>query len=123
VGFTEKEAKDAGRKIRVGQFPYRASGKARCLGETEGFVKVIGDADTDELLGVHIVGAHASDLVGEASCSREAQAAHEDLPLSTHVPPTLSEMLAEAALAAHGRAIHLAYEPAKAAAALLASKA
>jgi dihydrolipoyl dehydrogenase len=123
VGLTEKEAVDAGRKIRVGQFPYRASGKARCLGETDGFVKTIGDADTDELLGVHIVGAHAADLVGEASFAMEAQASLEDLHLTTHVHPTLSEMLGEAALAAHGRAIHLAYEPTKAAAALLAAKA
>ncbi|MBI3844772.1 MAG: dihydrolipoyl dehydrogenase [Planctomycetes bacterium] len=123
VGLTEKEARDAGRKLRIGNFPYRASGKARCLGETEGFVKVIGDADTDELLGVHVVGAHAADLIGEASFAMEAQASLEDLHLTTHVHPTLSEMFSEAALAAHGRAIHLAYEPAKAAAALLAAKA
>ncbi len=122
VGLTEKEARDAGREIRVGTFPYRASGKARCLGDTEGFVKVIGDAETDELLGVHIAGAHAADLIGEASFAMEAQASLEDLHLTTHVHPTLPEMLGEAALAAHGRAIHLAYEPAKAAAAMLAAR-
>jgi dihydrolipoamide dehydrogenase len=123
VGLTEAEAAAVGRRVRVGTFPYRASGKARCLGETEGFVKLIGDADTDELLGVHVAGAHAADLIGEASFAMEAQASLEDLHLTTHVHPTLPEMLGEAALAAHGRAIHLLYEPAKAAAAMLAARA
>jgi dihydrolipoamide dehydrogenase len=107
VGMTEAEAREAGRELRVGKFPFAANGRARCLGEAEGLVKLIADARTDRLLGLHILGPRASDLIAEASLAMEFEAAAEDIALSVHAHPTLPEALKEAALASLGRALHI----------------
>jgi dihydrolipoamide dehydrogenase len=106
VGLSEGEAQARGHTIRVGTFPFLANGRARCLDGTEGLVKVIGEATTDRLLGVHILGARASDLIAEAVVAMEFAASVEDLALSVHAHPTLPEAVKEAALAALHRAIH-----------------
>lgn len=106
VGLTEEEAKTKGIPVKVGRFYYKANGRAKCLGEEEGLVKVIADAETDRLLGVHILGARASELVAEAVALLEFGASAEDLARTAHAHPTLSEMLKEAALAVDRRSIH-----------------
>lgn len=108
VGMTEKEAKDAGHKVRVGIFPLTASGRATTLGKTEGLVKVIGDEETDILLGFHMVGVSAGDIVSEAALAIEMGATLEDISLTQHAHPTIAEAFMEAAEAAHGMAIHIA---------------
>ena len=108
VGMTEEEAKAAGFEVRVGRFPLSASGRAASLGVSEGLVKLIGDAKTDLLLGCHIVGPSAGDLIAEAALAIEMGATLEDIALTQHPHPTLSESLMEAAEHAHGRAIHIA---------------
>ncbi len=108
VGMTEAEARAAGREIRIGKFPFSANGRARCMDEAQGLVKLIADAATDRLLGIHILGPRASDLIAEASLAMEFEAAAEDIAFSVHAHPTLPEALKEAALASLGRAIHLA---------------
>jgi len=108
VGMTEEEAKEAGFEVRVGRFPLTASGRAASLGTDEGLVKVIGDAKTDLLLGCHIVAPSAGDLIAEAALAIEMGATLEDLALTQHPHPTLSETIMEAAEHAHGRAIHIA---------------
>ncbi len=107
VGKTEQELKDNGIEFRSGSFPYRALGRAHGAGETEGFVKVIGHAKTDEILGVHIFGAQASELIAEAVTAMVFHASSEDLARTIHAHPTLSEAMHEAALAVDGRAIHV----------------
>jgi dihydrolipoamide dehydrogenase len=107
VGLTEDEARANGREVRVGRFPFIANGRARCLGETEGLVKIIADAATNRLLGLHILGPRASDLIAEASLAMEFEAAAEDLALAVHAHPTLPEAIKEAALDSLGRAIHI----------------
>lgn len=106
VGKTEQELIDAGVTFRKGTFPFRANGRARTLGQAEGFVKVLADAETDRLLGVHIIGPNAGELIAEAATAMEFGASAEDLATVTHAHPTLAETLKEAALAVHGRAIH-----------------
>ncbi len=108
VGMTEQEAKDAGHTVRVGRFPLSASGRAASLGTDEGLVKLIGDQETDLLLGAHIVGPGAGELIAEATLAIEMGATLEDIALTQHPHPTLSEGLMEAAEHAHGRAIHIA---------------
>jgi dihydrolipoamide dehydrogenase len=107
VGMTEEEAKAAGREYRVGKFPFSANGRARAMAETDGMVKVIADAGTDRLLGLHILGPRASDLIAEAALAMEFEASAEDIAISVHAHPTLPEAVKEAALAAIGRAIHI----------------
>ena len=107
VGLTEEEARADGREVRIGEFPFMANGRARCLGKSEGLVKVVADAATDRLLGLHIFGPRASDLISEASLAMEFEAAAEDIALSVHAHPTLPEALKEAALASLGRALHI----------------
>jgi dihydrolipoamide dehydrogenase len=107
VGLTEAEALARGLKVRVGRFPLRALGKAQAIGETDGMIKVIAAADDDSLLGVHIVGPHAGDLIAEAALALELRATAEDLAAVIHVHPTLSEALGEAALATDRRALHV----------------
>jgi dihydrolipoamide dehydrogenase len=107
VGSTEEEAAARGRPVAVGTFPFMANGRARCMDETEGGVKVLADAETDRLLGVHILGPRASDLIAEAALAIEFGASAEDLARSVHAHPTLPEALKEAALAAGKRAIHV----------------
>jgi dihydrolipoamide dehydrogenase len=107
VGATEEELKAAGREYRVGKFPFSANGRARAMAETEGFVKVLADARTDRLLGLHILGPRASDLIGEAAVAMEFEASAEDIARSVAAHPTLPEAIKEAALGVDGRMIHL----------------
>ena len=108
VGLGEKEAKDKGLDVRVGRFPFAASGRALTLGQSEGFVKVIADAGSGRLLGAHIIGPRATDLIAEATLAIQNGLTLEQLDLTIHAHPTLPESLMEAALAAQGRAIHIA---------------
>ncbi len=107
VGMTEEEAKAAGAEYRVGKFPWTANGRAKAMGEADGFVKVLADAKTDRVLGVHILGPRASDLIAESALAVEFEGAAEDIGRSVHAHPTLPEAVKEAALAAIGRAIHI----------------
>jgi dihydrolipoamide dehydrogenase len=107
VGLTEAEAKAKGLAIQVGNFPYAANGRALSVSEPDGFVKMIGDAKSGRLLGVHIVGAEASNLISEAALALEMGAHVEDLALTVHPHPTLPETLMEAAEATLGHAIHV----------------
>ncbi|MCX8157594.1 MAG: dihydrolipoyl dehydrogenase [Verrucomicrobiae bacterium] len=107
VGKTETQLKEAGVPYRQGVFPLLASGRARSLGETEGKIKVLAHAETDRLLGVHIIAPHAGELIGEAAAAMAFGASAEDLARVCHAHPTLSEALKEAALAVDGRAIHI----------------
>ena len=107
VGFSETEAKAKGKKYKLGKFPFAASGKALATGETEGFVKILADEETDGVLGVGIVGPEASNLIGEAALAIEMGAFAEDIALTVHPHPTLTEALMEAAEAVQGQAIHI----------------
>ena len=106
VGMTEKEATDEGYEVKVGRFPYAANGKALGLRETDGFVKTVSDADSGDILGVHIVGAQASTLIHEAAVGVRLGASAADIAHTVHAHPTLSEMVMESAEAAYDRAIH-----------------
>jgi dihydrolipoamide dehydrogenase len=105
VGLTEEQVKASGRAYKVGQFPFAASGRARAMESTAGFVKLIAAQDDDEVLGVHIIGPMAGELIAEAVLAMEYSASSEDLQRTIHAHPTLSEALHEAALAADKRAI------------------
>ncbi len=105
VGQTEEQVKANGRAYKVGNFPFMASGRARAMESTAGFCKLIADVETDEILGVHIIGPMAGELIGEAVLAMEYSATTEDLQLTMHAHPTLSEALHEAALSADKRAI------------------
>ncbi len=107
VGLTEAEAKAKGLEINIGKFPFSALGKAMAMNETEGFVKIVSDKKTKQVLGVHIVGPEASTMISEASLSLEMAAFLEDLSLTIHPHPTLGESLMEAAAHAMGSAIHI----------------
>jgi len=107
VGLSEQEALDRGYDVATGKFPFTALGKAAILGKTSGFVKVVRETKYDELLGVHIVGAHATDLIAEACVALKIEATTEELLRTMHAHPTLSEAVAEAAHAAVGQAIHI----------------
>jgi dihydrolipoamide dehydrogenase len=107
IGLTERDAKAAGTKIKVGRFPYQAVGKAVATLATDGFAKVIADADTDAILGVHVVGPHAGDLVLTATTMMELDGTAEDLGHVMAVHPTISEALMEAGMNVHKRAIHI----------------
>jgi dihydrolipoamide dehydrogenase len=106
VGLTEAEARQKHGEVTIGKFPFRANGRALASGEAEGFVKVIADAASDEMLGVHIFGNNASELIAEAAVLMEFKASAEDMARCCHAHPTLSEAVKEAALAVAGRAIH-----------------
>jgi dihydrolipoamide dehydrogenase len=107
VGRTEEQLVEAGVVFKKGVFPFRANGRALAVAETEGKAKILVDAQTDRILGVHVIGAHAGDLIAEAVAAISFHASAEDLFLTSHAHPTLAEVLKEAALAAHGRAIHM----------------
>ncbi|MFN4233078.1 dihydrolipoyl dehydrogenase, partial [Thermus sp.] len=107
VGYTEEELKAQGVPYKVGRFPYSASGRARAMGETEGFVKVLAHAKTDRILGVHGIGARVGDVLAEAALAIFFKASAEDLGRAPHAHPSLSEVLKEAALAAWEKPIHL----------------
>lgn len=108
VGMTEEEATKAGFEVRIGRFPLTASGRASTLGVNGGLVKLVGDAKTDLLLGFHMVGPNAGDIVAEAALAIEMGATLEDIALTQHPHPTISEAVMEAAEHAHGKAIHIA---------------
>ena len=107
VGKTEQELKASGDKYKVGSFPLAASGRAMASNDTVGLIKVIADAETDRILGVHMIGAHTSELIAEAVIAMEFGASAEDLGLTMFAHPSLSEGLHEAALAVSGHAIHI----------------
>jgi dihydrolipoamide dehydrogenase len=107
VGKTEEELKEARIDFRRGIFPFRANGRAHTLGQTEGMIKVLAHAETDRILGVHVLGPQAAETIAEASTAIAFGASSEDLARSCHAHPTLSEALREAALAVAGRAIHI----------------
>ena len=107
VGQTEAEAREAGHEVKVGSFPFRALGKATIVGELDGFAKLVADADTGLLLGAHLIGPHAGDLLAEPTLARLVQGTAGEIAMSVHAHPTLTEVLAEAALAVDGAAIHV----------------
>jgi dihydrolipoamide dehydrogenase len=107
VGLTEAKAKERGYDVQIGKFPLTALGKAKILGKTAGFVKIVREKKYDEILGVHIVGAHATDLIAEACVALQMEGTDEELFRTMHAHPTLSEAVMEAAHAAHGQAIHI----------------
>jgi len=107
VGLSEEEAKERGHEVRIGKFPLAASGRARTMNETDGVIKLVGDAKTDMLLGMHIVAPQAESLIGEGVIALEMGATLEDIGLSIHPHPTLTEGIMDAAEAAHGKAIHI----------------
>ena len=107
VGLTEQEVKASGRAYRTGKFPFSANGRARTMGETQGFVKFVVDKDTDEILGAHMIGPNVADQMAEVVLAMEYRGSAEDIGITVHSHPTLSETVKEAALAALGRAIHM----------------
>ncbi|HEX3671408.1 MAG TPA: dihydrolipoyl dehydrogenase [Candidatus Cybelea sp.] len=107
VGLSEEEAKAAGYEVRIGKFPLAASGRARTMNESEGVIKLVADAKSDLLLGMHIVAPQAESLIGEGVIALEMGATLEDVGLSVHPHPTLTEGIMDAAEAAHGKAIHI----------------
>jgi dihydrolipoamide dehydrogenase len=107
VGYTESELKAQGRAYKVGKFPFSANGRARTMAETDGFVKFLADATTDEILGCHMIGANVSDLLAEVVLAMEFRGTTEDVALTCHSHPTLSETTKEAALNALGRTLHM----------------
>jgi dihydrolipoamide dehydrogenase len=106
VGLSEKQARDRGYDVRVGKFPFSAIGKAMILGDAGGFVKIVGEARYDELLGVHIVGPRATDLIAEASLGLKLETTVEEIARTVHPHPTLTEAMMEAAHSVYGEAIH-----------------
>jgi dihydrolipoamide dehydrogenase len=106
VGLSEARARERGYDVAVGKFPFTALGKAAIVGHTTGFVKVVRETKYDELLGVHIIGASATDLIAEACAALQMEATDDELIHTIHAHPTLSEAVGEAAHAAFGHAIH-----------------
>jgi len=107
IGMTEEQAKEKKLDYQVGRFPFSANGRARTTGETEGFVKIIRDKKYGEILGAHIVGGHASEILHELAVARENEYTVEEVDLAIHAHPTLSEAIAEAALDSMGRVVHI----------------
>ena len=106
VGLSEAKAREAGYDVRVGKFPFSASGKARILGEEEGFVKIVSESKYDEILGVHIIGPHATEILAEACVAMQLESTAEELGRTIHAHPTVSESVMEAAEDVHKLAIH-----------------
>ena len=107
VGLTEREAQEKGFDVRVGTFPFFVLGRAKMAGEAEGFVKIVADKKYDEVLGVHMIGPRATELVAEATLALRLECTVEELIRTIHAHPTFSEAVAEAAHATHGAAIHM----------------
>jgi len=107
VGLSEAKAREEGYEVRVGKFPFSASGKARILGEEEGFVKIVSEKKYDEILGVHIIGPHATELIAEACVAMQLESTAEELGRTMHAHPTVSEAVMEAAEGVHGMSIHI----------------
>ncbi|MFC0235085.1 dihydrolipoyl dehydrogenase [Fictibacillus phosphorivorans] len=106
VGLTEKQAKDQGFNVKVGKFPFKAIGKALVYGESDGFVKIVANKDNDDLLGVHMIGPHVTDMISEAGLAKVLDATPWEMAHTIHPHPSLSEVFGEAALAVEGKAIH-----------------
>lgn len=106
VGKTEQECKAEGIEVNIGKFPFAPNGRAKCMGETDGFVKIIADKKTDTIVGAHIVGPSASELIGELAVGVEFSASAEDIARSVHAHPTLAEVVKEAALGVDRRSLH-----------------
>jgi dihydrolipoamide dehydrogenase len=106
VGRTEEELEDEGTEYKIGKFQFMANSRARASGQTDGLVKILADARTDRILGVHIIGPEAGNMIHEAVVAMEFGASAEDLARTCHGHPTLNEAVKEAALAVDGRAIH-----------------
>ena len=107
VGLTELHLKQAQQPYSIGLFPFAATGRAKAQGKTEGFVKILSDNATDQILGIHMIGSHISELIGEAVLAMKSRITATELSKTIHAHPTLSEAIHEAALSAHGRAIHI----------------
>src|SRR5206468_3570208 len=107
MGLTEKKARETGRQIKVGKFPFSASGRALAAGEPDGFVKLIFDAQYGELLGVHMIGETVTELLAELVLARKLEATESEIIEAIHPHPTMSEAVMEAAGAAEGKAIHI----------------
>ena len=107
VGQTEEQLKETDRSYKVGKFPFMANSRARAQGDADGFVKVLADAETDEVLGVHIIGPEAGTIIAEAVVAMEFKASAEDIARICHAHPTLNEAVKEAALAVGDGAIHV----------------
>ena len=107
VGLSEDACKEKKLDYQVGRFPFSANGRARASNETEGFVKIIRDKKYGEILGAHIVGGHASEMIHELAVARENEYTVEEIDLAVHAHPTLSEAVAEAALDSMGRVMHI----------------
>ena len=106
IGLTSQQCAERGIKTKVGKMPMQASGKAIINGDTSGFVKVIADAETDELLGVHMIGAHVTELIAEASTAMLLEATVWEVAAAVHPHPTLSETMGEASMAVDGKSIN-----------------
>jgi dihydrolipoamide dehydrogenase len=106
VGLTEDQANKEGYDLKIGKFPFRAVGKALVFGEADGFVKIIADKKTDDILGVHMIGPHVTDMISEAGLAKVLDATPWEIGKTIHPHPSLSEAIGEAALAVDGRAIH-----------------
>jgi dihydrolipoamide dehydrogenase len=107
VGQTEEQLKEAGVDYKVGKFPFTANSRARANADTDGMVKILADAETDRVLGVHILGPLAGDLLAEAVIAMEFGASAEDIARTVHAHPAMGEAVKEAALAVHKRPIHM----------------
>ena len=107
LGLTEKKAREAGYELKIGKFPFRASGKARAIGENEGMVKLIFDAKYGELLGAHILGSEATEMIAELGMAKALETTNYEIQHTVHAHPTLSEAVMEAAGDAIGEAIHI----------------
>jgi dihydrolipoamide dehydrogenase len=106
VGLTEKEARDKGINVKAGRFLFAANGRAHAIGETEGMIKIIGDAATDEIIGVHIMGPEAGEMIATAALAMAMEATVEEIAHTIHTHPTLSEVMLEAAEDYYGLGIH-----------------
>jgi dihydrolipoamide dehydrogenase len=107
IGQTEEQLKEAGTEYNVGKFPFTANARARAMGDTDGFVKILADKRTDRILGAHIIGPDAGTLIAEIATAMEFGASSEDVARTCHAHPSLNEAVKEAALAVEGRAIHI----------------
>ena len=107
IGWTEEEARQKGVNVKVGKFPFSANSKAMILGETDGFTKLVADADSGAIVGVHMIGPHVTDLIAEPALAKLLESTAWEIGINVHAHPTLSEILGEAALAVDGQAIHI----------------
>ena len=106
IGKTEEQLKGKGIKYKIGKFPFSANSRAKAIDESEGFVKILADSTTDKVLGVHIIGQHAGEMIAEMSVAMEFGASSEDIARTCHAHPTFSEAIKEAALSVEKRQIH-----------------